>query len=72
MQEGPQEFQDSGCWEIDKLQMIKSKKHMTSESLDILNLYQKIKVEVRPTTITPRGSAKPERVASLNACHLLI
>ncbi|WZY73119.1 hypothetical protein YC2023_005359 [Brassica napus] len=24
-----------------------------------------------PTTITPRGSAKPEGVANLNACHLL-
>ena len=24
-----------------------------------------------PTIITPKGSAKPERVANLNACHLL-
>lgn len=24
-----------------------------------------------PTIITPKGSAKPESVANLNACHLL-
>ena len=39
---------------------------------NLLNQEYKIYIQIDiPTMTTPRGSASPESVASLNACHLL-
>lgn len=68
---GPLEFPDLSCWGIGKLQIFHTKKQVKSEIWHYFTNWCKKECSDTPTIITPRGSAKPERLANLKAFHLL-